>query len=178
MSASDRRAPLLAVCASLAAGALASGALASGALTGGPPVANGETGSPGTTENRSGCEASASVGEPAKVSAGVGAFQSTPVETGFPLRLAVTVTNGEQKPAPGVPVTFTAPVSGPSGWFATGGRGHRPRRVQVRTDACGIAVAPAFTANARQGGYIVTATVAHVRPAAFALVNAGPERQP
>jgi hypothetical protein len=43
--------------------------------------------------------------------------------------------------------------------------------VKVKTDACGIAIAPAFTANDTQGGYIVKATVKHARPAAFALVN-------
>jgi len=43
--------------------------------------------------------------------------------------------------------------------------------VKVRSGACGIAVAPAFAANDTQGGYIVEATVEHVRPVAFALVN-------
>jgi hypothetical protein len=44
--------------------------------------------------------------------------------------------------------------------------------VRVRTNAQGVAVAPAFTANATAGGYAVTATVAGSRQrAAFALVN-------
>ncbi len=113
-------------------------------------------------------------GAPAKVVAGVGSFQSTPVGTSFPLRLAVTVTDAEQKAVPGAPVSFSAPVRGPSGDFASGTRGHRLRRVEVRTDACGVAVAPAFIANDRQGGYVVTVRVEHARPAAFALVNAPP----
>ena len=46
--------------------------------------------------------------------------------------------------------------------------------VKVKTNACGIAVAPAFTANDTHGGYIVKATVGHARPAAFALVNEAP----
>jgi hypothetical protein len=42
----------------------------------------------------------------------------------------------------------------------------------VRTDACGIALAPAFTADDRAGGYVVVASVERVQ-AAFALVNEG-----
>jgi hypothetical protein len=44
----------------------------------------------------------------------------------------------------------------------------------VKTSGCGIAVAPAFTANHQPGGYIVKATAGHARPAAFALVNEAP----
>lgn len=117
-------------------------------------------------------------GPPAKVTAGVGATQATGLKQRFPIRLAVTVTDAEKNPVPGVPVTFSAPAHGPGGYFATGVRGARPHRVNVRTDACGIAVAPAFVANDKQGGYVVTAVAAHVRPAAFALVNAAPARQP
>ena len=39
------------------------------------------------------------------------------------------------------------------------------RQVEVMTDACGIALAPAFAANHRQGGYIVVASVEQVRTA-------------
>ena len=55
---------------------------------------------------------------------------------------------------------------------------HQRHRVEVTTDACGVAVAPDFIANDEQGGYVVTATVANVRPTAFALVNTGPGQQP
>ena len=34
---------------------------------------------------------------------------------------------------------------------------YHPRTVKVKTNACGIAVAPAFTANDTQGGYVVPA---------------------
>ena len=44
----------------------------------------------------------------------------------------------------------------------------------MRTNASGIAVAPAFTANGTTGGYIVKATVKGAAPAAFALVNQPP----
>jgi hypothetical protein len=46
-----------------------------------------------------------------------------------------------------------------------------PSTVKVKTNACGIAVAPAFTANHLPGGYIVKASVKHAESAAFALVN-------
>ena len=55
-------------------------------------------------------------------------------------------------PVAGALVTFTAPARGPSGRFAGGGRTAR-----VRTNDKGVAIAPAFTANATPGGYIVTA---------------------
>jgi hypothetical protein len=128
----------------------------------------------------------APAGAPIRVTAGVGAFQSTPAGTSFPLRLAVTVTDAEKNPVPGAPVTFTAPARGPSGRFTTRTQNFknsrprisRARSVTTATDACGIAVAPAFTANRQPGGYIVEASLEHVRPAAFALVNAGPGQQP
>jgi hypothetical protein len=46
----------------------------------------------------------------------------------------------------------------------------RPRRVEVKTDACGVALAPTFTANRRAGGYVVVASIERMR-AVFALVN-------
>jgi hypothetical protein len=125
-------------------------------------------------------------GPPIEVTAGVGDYQSAPVATSFSLRLGVTVTDAEEHPVPGARVTFTAPARGPSGRFTArtqdSGKSRpritHPRGVTIATDACGIAVAPPFTANRQPGGYIVTAAVAHVRPAAFALVNAAPGRQP
>jgi hypothetical protein len=123
--------------------------------------------------------ATRSAGEPAKLAAGVGATQSTPAGTQFPVRLAVTVTDAGGNPVAGVPVTFSAPVTGASGRFTVHSplphhrarRVHRPHTVKVKTNACGIAVAPTFTANDTRGGYIVKAAVEHVRAAAFALVN-------
>jgi hypothetical protein len=117
-------------------------------------------------------------GAPAKIIAGVGAVQSARVGASFPIRLAVTVTDAEKHPVPGALVTFSAPVRGPSGRFATRSRRSRRRSVEVQTNACGIALAPAFIANGEQGGYIVKASVERVRPAAFALVNAGPGQRP
>jgi hypothetical protein len=121
---------------------------------------------------------STSAGEPVKLSAGVGSTQSAPAGARFPIRLAVTVTDAEGNPVPGALVTFSAPLAGASGRFTVHSRDHNhrapvshPHTVKVETDACGIAVAPAFTADDTQGGYVVKAAVEHVRPAAFALVN-------
>lgn len=128
--------------------------------------ANGETGPP-SGAGATTCQ-SLTAGKPTQLTAGVGATQSTRVGTRFPLRLAVTVTDAAEHPVAGVFVTFTAPARGPSGRFTT--RRSYPRRVAVRSDACGIALAPVFSANHRQGGYIVVASASHLR-AAFALVN-------
>jgi hypothetical protein len=124
---------------------------------------------------------SRSAGEPVKLTAGVGSTQSTPVGAQFPIPLAVTVTDAEGNPVPDVPVTFSAPSAGASGRFTIHSRDphHRarvshPHTVKVKTSACGIAVAPVFTANDRQGGYVVRTTVEHASPAAFALVNEAP----
>jgi hypothetical protein len=133
-------------------------------------LTNAEAGAP------SPCGATASTSladKPAKLTVGVGATQSTPTGTRFPIHLAVTVTDAEKSPLPGVLVTFVAPSRGPSGAFTVrsgGAHTSRSRRVEVRSDACGVALAPAFTANARAGGYVVVASVEHIQ-AAFALVN-------
>jgi protocatechuate 3,4-dioxygenase beta subunit len=120
-------------------------------------------------------------GKPTKLTPGIGSTQSTLAGTLFPIRLAVTVTDAQKNPVPGALITFSAPLAGASGRFTvySGSSHHRarvshPYTVKVKTDACGIAVAPAFTANDTQGGYIVKATVEHARPAAFALVNVAP----
>jgi hypothetical protein len=114
-------------------------------------------------------------GKPAKLTAGVGVSQSTPTGSRFPIHFAVTVTDAEENPVPGVVVTFAAPNRGPSGYFQVRSGGVRPsqrRRVAVKTDACGIALAPTFTASRRAGGYVVV-TSADGMKVAFALVNEG-----
>jgi hypothetical protein len=120
-------------------------------------------------------------GKPTKLTAGIGSTQAAPVGKRFPIRFAVTVTDAEKNPVPAVQVTFAAPARGPSGRFTVrseGSHGLRSRtphvhEVEVKTDACGIALAPAFTANQRPGGYIVVASAEYLK-AAFALVNEGP----
>jgi hypothetical protein len=121
-------------------------------------------------------------GRPTRLATGVGATQSTRAGTPFPIRLAVTVTDAEKNPVPGAQVTFSAPTRSASGRFVVHARGSRHHRnrvshadaVRVKASACGIAVAPTFTANVKQGGYVVKATAGHARPAAFALVNVAP----
>ncbi len=122
-------------------------------------------------------------GKPTKLTPGVGSTQSTPAGTSFPIRLGVTVTDAQKNPVPGALITFSAPRAGASGRFTVRSRGphHRarvshPYTVKVKTNACGIAVAPAFTASDTRGGYIVKATVKHARAAAFALINVAPGR--
>jgi protocatechuate 3,4-dioxygenase beta subunit len=102
---------------------------------------------------------------PSTVTAGVASTESTAVGTRFPVRLAVTVNDKHDNSVAGVTVRFTAPGKGASGRFP----GKR-RMVAVKTDAKGVAVAPAFVANHTAGGYVVRATVAG-NSAAFALVN-------
>jgi protocatechuate 3,4-dioxygenase beta subunit len=104
-------------------------------------------------------------GTPDAISAGGASGQSTLVGSRFPIRLAVTVTDANDNAVPSVVVTFRAPTSGPSGRFPGGGRS-----VRVKTNAKGIALAPAFTANRTPGGYVVIASAGGER-AAFALVN-------
>jgi protocatechuate 3,4-dioxygenase beta subunit len=124
-------------------------------------------------------------GEPSRLTAGIGATQATATGTRFPIRLAVTVDDAEKNPVPGALVTFAAPATDPGASFTIRFLGSRHDRshifhrhtVRVETDACGIAVAPALTAG-RPGGYIVEASAAHTKPAAFALVNEQPGRRP
>jgi hypothetical protein len=123
-------------------------------------------------------------GAPARLTPGVGATQSTRMGARFPVSLAVTVTDVQGNRVPGALVSFAAPAAGPSGRFtvrvasrsrrtrhAQPARERRTRAANVRTNACGVAVAPALTANAEPGGYVVKASAGHARAAAFALVN-------
>jgi hypothetical protein len=110
-------------------------------------------------------------GKPATIEAGAADDQATRAGSRFPIPLAVTVTDASKNPVAGALVTFTAPAHGPSGHFTTR-RARATRIVRVKANAQGVAVAPAFTANTRAGGYAVTATVAGSRRrTAFALVN-------
>ena len=105
------------------------------------------------------------------LTAGVAASESTTAGTRFAIPLAITATDANGNRVAGVRVTFTAPADGASGTFA--GRA-RSRRVVVRTDDDGVAVAPSFTANGQAGGYLVVASAGRARRAAFALVNEAP----
>jgi protocatechuate 3,4-dioxygenase beta subunit len=177
-----------------AAGVATSPALTAGAQAG-TFTASASLGSSGSGEPHDGGASTGAVapalftltnlaGAPAKLTPGVGETQSARVGARFPIGLAVTVTDAEGNRVAGTLVSFAAPPSGPSGRFAVpvaprsrGSRHAKPareRRVRVasvRTNACGVALAPALTANARPGGYVVRASAGRARTAAFALVN-------
>ncbi len=109
-------------------------------------------------------------GPPASVTATGGTPQGTPINTVFATSLSATVTDASGNALPGVNVVFTAPANGASGTFVGGSA-----TATVATTALGVATAPAFTANATQGSYNVTAAVAGVAlPANFALTNQPP----
>jgi hypothetical protein len=83
-----------------------------------------------------------------------GTSQSATVGAAFAAPLAVTVTfNGS--PASGVPVTFTAPSSGPGGVFMNG-----TATEADTTDSNGVATSSVFTANRTAGTYTVTVVAA------------------
>ncbi len=76
-------------------------------------------------------------------------------DNSFPCTLAVTVTDGNGSPLPGLAVTFT-PVAGPNGAGATFASSPA---MPVVTDQNGNAVAPALTANGIGGPFSVVASV-------------------
>jgi hypothetical protein len=116
---------------------------------------------------------------PETVIAGAASGESTPTGSRFHVRLAVTVTDRNGNVVPGVNIVFTAPALGASGHFTIQSTGKRKpartytsRAARVSTNTNGIAIAPAFSANTKVGGYIVTAAIKGTpRRVAFALVN-------
>jgi hypothetical protein len=103
----------------------------------------------------------------ATITATGGTPQSGTVNTAFASPLAATVNDVSNNPVSGATVTFTAPGGGASGTFSGG-----TTTATAVTDASGIGVSPAFTANGTAGSYIVTATVSGVgTPANFSLTN-------
>ena len=102
----------------------------------------------------------------ASIVASAGTPQQAMVNTPFATSLTVTVTNGGGSPVGGVSVTFTAPTTGASGYFAV--------NPVVITNSGGLATAPLFFANSIAGSYSVTANVTGAplgTPASFALTN-------
>lgn len=111
-------------------------------------------------------------GAVASIMAGAASGENAAPHTRFPVRLAVTVTDTSGNPVSGAIVTFRAPARGATGLFVHAGN-RRTSVAHVRTNDYGIAIAPAFVANRKSGGYAVTAT-AGGRRAAFALRNQAP----
>jgi hypothetical protein len=102
--------------------------------------------------------------QPATITSTSGTPQSATVNTAFGTLMKATVKDASNNPVSGATVTFSDPVSGPSGIF--GGP------TAVTTDSTGVAIAPSFTANSLAGSYTVTAMVTGVNtPASFNLTN-------
>ena len=103
------------------------------------------------------------------VSTTAGSGQSASINTAFALPLKASVTESGAVIGD-VPVTFTAPASGPSGTFPG-----NLRKLTLNTDSTGTVTAPAFTANASTGAYNVSASFlagANFVATTFALTNA------
>src|SRR4029077_6639119 len=91
-------------------------------------------------------------GSAANIAAAAGTSQGATIKTAFATALAAKVTDASNNPVSGVPGTFLAPGSGPSGTFSNG-----TATITVTTTSTGVATA-AFTANSVAGGpYTVTA---------------------
>jgi hypothetical protein len=105
-------------------------------------------------------------GAPAAVAAAAGDGQSATVNTAFAVPLRAAVRDQFGNAVPGVVVSFAAPGAGAGGTFAGG-----LATATATTDAAGVAVAPAFTANTTAGRYTVTAAVTGAAPAPFNLAN-------
>ena len=104
---------------------------------------------------------------PAQLNLISGNNQSAVIHTAFSQKFTVQVLTQGNNPSGSVPVTFTAPASGPSGTFAGGST------VYTGTSGVGGFVTTAtFTANGLAGSYTVTATAAGVvTPTTFVLTN-------
>src|SRR5580704_6630296 len=92
--------------------------------------------------------------------------QSGTVGSSFPRPFKVTVVSNRPT-AIGIPVTFAAPSSGPSGTFANGKTSETDT-----TDSNGVVTSSVFTANKTTGAYTVIAMAAQdPTPAQFDLTN-------
>jgi adhesin/invasin len=99
-----------------------------------------------------------------------GTPQSARLDTPFATTLQVSFDNSDGCPVTtspaGIPVTFTAPSTGPSGTFSASGS----NAVLVGANSAGEATASQFTANTLVGGYLVVAS-SELGSVSFSLVN-------
>jgi CSLREA domain-containing protein len=101
------------------------------------------------------------------IAATAGTPQTAPGNSAFGTQLQATVTESGINQS-GILVTFTAPISGPSGTF----QGTGTNTATATTDINGVATAPLFTANGTLGPYSVAASISSNLPAAlFTLTN-------
>ena len=110
------------------------------------------------------------VGAAATITVVSGTPQTATVHSAFAHPLIAVVTDAYGNSVAGVPVTFSAPTSGPSGTFASPCSG---TTCVVTTNGAGQVNSPSFNANTVAGGpYPVTAAVTGVStPATFTLTN-------
>lgn len=114
-----------------------------------------------------GCGSNPSQKPMVSITATKGSGQESLTSAAFASPLAAKVTTGGT-PTAGVKVTFTAPSFGATGAFANG-----TATETVMTDFSGIATSSTLTANATEGSYSVSATVAGATTSAtFDLRNA------
>ena len=104
---------------------------------------------------------------PASVTITAGNGQSATVNNAFATALQVTVTDAASVVINNASVTFTAPASGASGTFATGGTNAQT----VSSNASGIATASTFTANGTAGGPYTVSAKSGSATASFSLTN-------
>lgn len=104
-------------------------------------------------------------GQAAQVTAYSGSGQSTSLNTPFANPLKALVVDAFGNPVSGALVTFQAPASGASAFFANSSNTYT-----AATDATGY-VSVAVTANGSGGAYTVTAEVSGAAPASYSLTN-------
>ncbi len=101
-----------------------------------------------------------------------GSQQSAVVNSAFSAPLQAKVLDASFNPVVGVTVTFTTP-SGPSATFSGSGN-----VAYATTNAGGVAISPALTANSAAGSYAVTASVPGLAPVSFLLTNTSAQTPP
>ncbi len=105
---------------------------------------------------------------PAPITTAGGTPQSTTIGTEFANSLAVTVKDASGKPVSGLPVTFTAPASGVSGYFID----TDTNTTTATTNGSGVATSATFVADGTVGTYSVTAQpTGDASTASFSLSN-------
>ncbi|MFN8521484.1 MAG: hypothetical protein U0821_00065 [Chloroflexota bacterium] len=96
---------------------------------------------------------------PTNLSAAGGSGQQAQVGVAFEQPLKVLVKNSQGTALRGINVTFSMPMSGPSGMFAPQGGAPGGKSVTSVTGNDGIAVSPPFSPSGQIGQFVVTATV-------------------
>jgi sugar lactone lactonase YvrE len=106
---------------------------------------------------------------PSAIQATTGNNQTTTPYSAFPITLVAKVVDASNFGVYGVPVVFTAPLTGATGTFANG-----TNTTSTTTGAGGVATATIFTAGATRGQFTITAAATGVTtPASFTETIAG-----